>query len=139
MKILYLGTVCDLSTYENMLNGCKRKPTIATIVFESALLEGFKANGADIDVLSYPMIPCIPYSKYLYWGNKEEKLKSGYTVTWLKTINFQGIKQISRCINARKLLKKWIKKIKVMRKLFCAMELHHFWQKCFLRNARSIL
>ena len=47
MKILYFGTVCDLTKYENMLADCDVKPSIATIVFETSLLTGFSENISD--------------------------------------------------------------------------------------------
>lgn len=109
MKILYFGTVCDLKEYEAMLSDCKEKASIATIVFESALLSGLKQNGAEVEVLSYPMIPAFPHSKFVKWGNKSQTLPCGYNCTWLKTINIPVLKQLSRRINGRRLLKKWLK------------------------------
>lgn len=110
MKILYFGTVCELDEYEEMLKNCKNKPTVATIVFESALLNGLKANGADIDVISYPMIPTFPRCKCLYLGNKKQTLESGYNVTWLKTVNLPFLKQFSRRFDAKRILEQWIDK-----------------------------
>lgn len=109
MKILFFGTVCDLKEYEAMVAHCKGKPTVATVVFETALLQGFGENGADVDVLSFPMIPTFPHSKYLYWGNKKEKLDMGYTATWLRTVNVPYLKQWSRRADARRKLRKWIR------------------------------
>lgn len=109
MKILYFGTVCDLNVYEKFLSKCKSKPSVATIVFESSLLEGFKENGIDIDVYSCPMIPTFPNCKLLKWGNIKNNLVSGYECTWLKTINLPILKQLSRKLNGRSVIKKWIK------------------------------
>ena len=110
MKILYFGTVCDLGNYEKLLEGCKRKPTVATIVFESALLEGFHKNGAEVDILTYPMIPNFRQSGHLYWGRRTEKLDCGYTCSWLKTFNVVLLKQISRRLDGRKAMIEWLKK-----------------------------
>lgn len=109
MKILYFGTVCDLTKYENMLIGCNEKPSIATIVFETSLLSGFSENASEVDVYSFPMIPTFPHSKLLYWGNKKEKLSCGYECTWLKTINIPVIKQFTRKVDGQRYLKKWLK------------------------------
>ena len=108
MKILYFGTVCEMSEYEKILSDCKTKPSVASVVFESALLKGMKLNNADVTVYSFPMIPVYPNSKKLYWGNKVQQLASGYTCTWLKTINIPFLKQLSRKMNARKILKTWL-------------------------------
>ncbi len=109
MKILYFGTVCDLQNYENMMSHSKEKASVATIVFESSLLSGLKQNGVEADVYSFPMIPAFPKTKYLFWGNKKENLNCGYSCTWLKTFNVPVIKQLSRRLNGRRLLKKWLK------------------------------
>ena len=107
MKILYFGTVCDPTRYEHILKGCKRKPTVATVVFESALLEGFKQNGVKLEIHSFPMIPTFPNSKLLRFGGQEETLRCGYRCRWLKTVNFPFVKQLSRRMDGRKVLKRW--------------------------------
>ena len=108
MKILYLGTVCSMNRYEAVLKDCKRRPTIASVVFESALMKGFSENGADIQILSYPMIPVFPNSRVLFFGGCVETL-FGYPCYWLRTINLPYIKQWSRRIDARRAMKAWAK------------------------------
>lgn len=109
MKILYFGTICNKQNYERMLSGFKVKPSIAPFVFESALLKGFKDNGADIDVVSFPVIPAFPKSKHIYWGSKKETLESGYNTRWLRTVNISGLKQLCQRISSHIMLKKWLK------------------------------
>lgn len=109
MKILYFGTVCELKTYEQRLNGCNSKPSVAPIVFEISLLDGFSKNGADIEIHSFPMIPTFPNSKLLHFGRLVEKLSCGYTCHWLNTINLPVLKQLSRKFDARKIMKRWLK------------------------------
>ena len=109
MRILYFGTVCDLKEYEKMLAGGREKASIAPIVFESSLLSGFRQNGIEMDVYSFPLIPMFPRSKWLWWGSKKEQLACGYACTWLKTINLPIIKQFSRRLHGRHILKKWLK------------------------------
>ncbi len=110
MKILYFGTVCDLENYNNILANCKVKPSVAPIVFESALLDGFANNNVSIEILSFPMMPPFPKSNLLVFGGKDETLKSGYSCYWLKTINIPIFKQISRRLDAKRRLIKWLKK-----------------------------
>ena len=110
VNILYFGTVCDLMSYEEILQNCKARPTVATIVFESALLEGFRNNGVDMSICSFPMIPTFPKSHLLRFGGKEELLPSGYTCQWLKTINLPFFKQLTRNTDAKRIIKKWAKK-----------------------------
>lgn len=112
MKILYFGTVCNIEEYEKMLSGCKSHPSVASIVYETSLLTGMKENGVDVDVYSFPMIPTFPKLKKACWGNKKENLFCGYKCTWLKTINLPFLKQLSRKLNGRKILKKWLKENK---------------------------
>lgn len=109
MNILYFGTVCNMVSYEEMLKGCKNCPTVATVIFESALMDGFQKNGISVNIHSFPMVPTFPQSRYLYFGGKEETLPSGYTCRWLKTVNLPFIKQIIRRLDARKMIKKWAK------------------------------
>ena len=107
MKLLYFGTVCDMTSYERILENCKARPTVATIVFESALLDGLRKNDVDISVHSFPMIPDFPKSRRLYFGGEEEQLACGYTCRWLKTINLPVLKQWSRNADVRRVIKKW--------------------------------
>lgn len=110
MNILYFGTVCDLNNYESLLKECNKKPTSATVVFETALLAGMKKNNANVEVWSFPMIPAFPGSKLLRFGGASEKLTCGYTCNWLNTVNLPVFKQLSRRLSARKAIKNWAKK-----------------------------
>ena len=109
MKILYFGTVCELASYEKILSECKTKSSVAPIVFEASLLSGLKKNGVDAEVHSFPMIPAFPDSKLLCWGKRRETLSCGYSCTWLRTVNVPVLKQISRRLDGRRVLKKWLK------------------------------
>lgn len=107
MKILYFGTVCHIDHYEKLIKNCKKKPTVATVVFESALLEGFQKNGAEVEIHSFPMVPTFPNSRLLHFGGTEELLKCGYPCRWLNTVNIPFLKQWSRRADARRILKRW--------------------------------
>ncbi len=108
MRILYIGTVCGLTEYEKILEGCKVKPSVATVVFETALIRGFSENQSDVEILSYPMIPMFPKSRKLVFGGKTEMIH-GYRSRWLKTVNLPFIKQWSRRVSACCAIKKWAK------------------------------
>ncbi len=109
MKILYFGTICDLENYDKLFINSSVKPSVAPVVFESALLKGFKENGADLEVHSFPMIPTFPSFKKLFFGGNIEKLSCGYYCRWLKTVNLPFLKQISRRADACRIMKKWAK------------------------------
>ncbi len=108
MKILYFGTVCELNHYFEFLEGCKRVPSVASVVFESALLEGFFQNDIEVEVHSYPMIPTYPHCRQIHFGKNYEKLPCGYSNRWLNTLNLPLLKQISRKKDAEKVLKHWL-------------------------------
>lgn len=110
MNILYFGTVCDLNSYNAKLKYCKEVPSIAPIVFESALLEGLYQKNAEMEIYSFPMIPTFPKSDFLFFGGNREYLSCGYCCQWLKTVNLPILKQISRRLDARKIMKKWMQK-----------------------------
>ena len=109
MKLLYFGTICNRENYMAMMNTFRVKPSIAPFVFESALLKGFRENGVELEVGSFPAIPAYPKSKHLGWGSKKEMLESGYPATWLGVINISGIKQCCQRISSRIMLKKWLR------------------------------
>lgn len=109
MKILYFGTVCDLKAYDQRFEGFDTKPSVASIVFETALLDGFYQNGASVEVHTFPMIPTFPHCRMLHFGKNVELLPCGYTCRWLNTINIPVLKQLSRRLDARKTIKNWLK------------------------------
>lgn len=112
MNILYFGTVCGLNNYNELLKNCRSKPSVSTIVFETALLDGFSKNGINAEIYSFPMIPTFPCFGKLHFGGKKESLPCGYEVTWLNTINIPFLKQASRRLDARKALRRWGKENK---------------------------
>lgn len=109
MKLLYFGTICNKEHYMQLHSGFKTKPSVAPFVFESALLQGLRDNGAQLDVRSFPVIPAFPKSKHLGWGNRTEELESGYKARWIGAVNISGIKQLSQRISSHRTLKKWLK------------------------------
>lgn len=112
MKYLYFGTICAPETYMPMLEKFRVKPSVAPFVFESALLKGFREQGAELEAISFPVIPAWPKSKHLAWGCRKERLESGYPTTWIGAINVSGIKQLCQRIVSRILLKRWLRKHK---------------------------
>ncbi len=112
MNILYFGTVCDLQNYEKLLQNCKKKASVSTIVFETSLLSGLKNKNIEIDVHSFPMIPTFPDCDILSFGGNYEDLSCGYRCRWLHTVNLPVLKQMSRRIDARKAIRLWAEKNK---------------------------
>lgn len=112
MNILYFGTICDIERYDEILEKCKYKPSVSTIVFENSLLEGFKQNGVDVQIHSFPMIPTFPGCKKIFFGGNREKLSCGYECRWLSTVNLPIIKQMSRRYDGKKVIRKWVKENK---------------------------
>ena len=109
MKILYFGTVCNAENYERMIADYKVKPSVASLVFENALMEGFNRINAEIDIFSFPMIPAFPKCDKLFWGAEKEALSSGYTTNWIPTINITGLKQWSQAVKSRGIIKSWLR------------------------------
>lgn len=107
MNILYFGTVCEPEHYSRLLEGCRSKPSVSTLVFENALLSGFAAHGTQMEICSYPMIPPFPRSPLLHFGGNSQMLPSGYQCRWLNTVNIPVLKQYSRSRDARKILRRW--------------------------------
>lgn len=109
MKILYLGMVCNKANYLKEIEKSKVKPSVAALVFENALLKGFKENNVDLTVKSFPVFPSFPHSKKLFWTNKIEELESGYKTEWIPAININAIKQLTLKMNSKRMIKQWIK------------------------------
>ena len=109
MKILYIGTVCNVQNYEKEIAKYKVKPTVAPLVFETAFVGGLKQNNADVDVLTFPIFPAFPDSSKIFWKRKKETLECGYTTTWLSAVNITGLKQKCFEISSRYQIEKWIK------------------------------
>ena len=109
MKYLYFGTICAKEHYMQMYQGFRVKPSVAPFTFETALLKGFWENDADLEAVSFPVIPAFPKSRHICWGSRCETLDSGYKTTWISAINITGLKQLSQRISSGRLLKKWLK------------------------------
>lgn len=105
MKLLYFGTVCNREAFEQRQKKSRQKASAAPLNFESALLEGFAAHGADMTVYSFPMVASFPNSSLFSWGARKEKIAGGYECSWLPAINLKGLKQLSQRICVRKALK----------------------------------
>lgn len=113
MKILYIGTVSENNEYERILRESRVKASAAPQAFESALIRGFVENGIkpeDIEILSCPMIASFPGSRIVHWGQKKQKIFDDYNITWIPTVNLQGLKMFSQARSSKKLIKKWLEK-----------------------------
>lgn len=112
MKILYIGTVSENGEYEKILKESRVKASAAPQAFETAFVKGFIENGVkneDIQFISCPMIASYPGSRMLCWGAKRQTLFDEYDVTWVPTVNVQGLKMLTQEIASKKLIEKWLK------------------------------
>lgn len=110
MKLLYFTTANNQKQYELIQQQSRVKASIATQVFESALLSGMaQAGQKELTLRSFPMIASFPGSKLLLWGAKKQMVAGGYETVWLPTVNLFGLKQLSQRFSAAKTVRKWLK------------------------------
>ena len=110
MKLLYIGTVTESQEYERIVRESKVKPSVAPQTFETAFLNGVKANGfTDVECFSFPMIASFPGSKLLRWKKKKQILGCGFPVTWIPSINLPVLKMVSQAHSSKKMIKSWLK------------------------------
>ncbi len=113
MKILYIGTVSENSEYEKILAQSRVKASSAPHVFETTFAKGLMENGIeenDITFLSFPMIAAFPGSRILFWGARKQTLLDKYALTWIPTVNVQGLKMLSQRSASKKPIRHWLKK-----------------------------
>ncbi len=110
MKLLYFTTASDPKQYEAIQKQSKVKASVASQVYESALLKGMAQNGdTELTLYSFPMIASFPGSKLFCWGARKQKTASGQPATWLRTVNLYGLKHFSQRLSARRAVRKWLK------------------------------
>lgn len=112
MKILYIGTVSENSEYERIVKKSRVKPSVAPQAFETAFVKGCFDAGVSsecIDFLSFPMIASFPGSGIIGWGARKQKLFDTYDLTWIPTINLQGIKLLSQSVSSKLNIEKWLR------------------------------
>lgn len=111
MKLLYIGTATESREYEQIVKESKVKPSVAPQTFETAFLNGVRANGmTDVECFAFPMIASFPGSKRLRWKKKRQTLECGFSVTWIPTINLPVLKMLSQAHSSKKMIKSWLKK-----------------------------
>lgn len=111
MELLFLGLMFDENEYKNIkqktLNNLDLP--IAANVFQQNLINGLKENGVNIIGLnSLPVGTWPKQYKDLYISEYTGKT-NGIECYNTKTLNFVGLKQISRYISSYKFLKKYIR------------------------------
>lgn len=107
-RILYIAPISSMREFEAMRKEYNDKQSAATIVFQDALLRGFKANGAKLDIVALPIISAFPKAKLLNIPRKTDELESGYTAKWVPSSNLPGIKQKDRENKLRRIVQRWI-------------------------------
>lgn len=109
MELLYFTTACNLQSFEETQKKSRVKASASTVVFESALLEGFAAcPGVELTLRSFPMIAAFPGSRKLLWGAKRENVAGGFETHWLPTVNLFGAKRLGHRLSAYAVTKKWL-------------------------------
>lgn len=110
MKLLYFTTANNAENYEKIQKNSRIKASVATQVFETALLRGMaKQRDLDLTLRSFPMIASFPGSRLLFWGSKKEAVADFFETRWLPTINLYGLKQWSQKISAKRAVKQWLR------------------------------
>lgn len=112
MKILYIGTVSDNNEYEKILKNSRVKASAAPQTFETAFMKGLVENGIksdDITILSCPMIASFPGSKKVLWGAEKQRILQSYDVTWVPTVNIQGLKMATQRMFSKSLIENWFR------------------------------
>ena len=113
MKLLYFTTANNAENYEQIQNRSRIKASVATQVFETALLRGMaQQDNLELTLHSFPMIASFPGSRLLCWGARKESVAEDLQTEWLPTINLYGLKQFSQRISAKRALKRWLRKNK---------------------------
>ncbi len=107
-RILYIAPINSLREFEAMKKKYKDSQSAATIVFQNALLQGFKANGVTLDIVALPIVSAFPKVKLMHIPGKDDKLESGYTAKWVPSINIPVFKQKDRENRIGRIVRKWI-------------------------------
>ena len=110
MKILHIGTICNREHYEELIKKCSRPPTIAPLLYETALLKGiYSYIGYDLTVLSMPVVQVFPRGKILGWGETKELVEEQIPCTWLPSVNLPLVREMTQSFFAKKYIRQWIK------------------------------
>ncbi|MBE6209743.1 MAG: glycosyltransferase family 4 protein [Rikenellaceae bacterium] len=100
MKIVFIGLVNSLTLIEQQLHE-KVYTEYAADTFQRALLDGFRSNSCEVDLITAPSITSYPkYSKFIQRGFYiEEKGKESISGDSLGFVNLPVIKLICKLIN----------------------------------------
>lgn len=94
MKVLFIGSLIEDRSIDDIVKNSKVKPSNAPVYFEKMLAKGLVENGVDLTVLSVPTVSTFPNGSLFRWGRRREKLDFGITVTWIPCINVMFLKQL---------------------------------------------
>ena len=106
MKILFLGGIFDDSHNAEIISKTKTYVEYAANNFQRKIIEGLKANGADVQVVSAPFLGAFPqaYKDIVFKGfDAKAEDESGYS--YAKFINIWGIRNPSRRRGVNRLLR----------------------------------
>lgn len=108
MKILFIGSLIEDHSIDDIVKKSKVKPSNAPVYFEKMLAKGLIENGVELDVLSVPTVSTYPHGCLLAWGRRKETLDFGQQVTWIPCLNLMFFKQLSVRIGSFLGTLKWV-------------------------------
>ena len=107
MKQLFLCGVFANENKEEIINKTKTNVEFSANLFQLKMINGFKKNGTDIEVVSAPFIGAYPKSyKQSYFKGFDSKTMDDFK--YIHFNNFWGIRNFSRKNNCFKALKSFI-------------------------------
>ena len=107
MKLLFIGSLINDQTIDEIVKKSKVKPSNAPVNFENMLIKGLEINEVDTTVVSIPTVSTYPGGCMLAWGRRREKTNFGKELIWIPCINLLGLKQLMSTIGSYIEIIKW--------------------------------
>lgn len=109
MKILLLGGIFDDSHNEEIISKTRTYVEYAANNFQKKIIQGFKENGIEIQVISAPFIGAYPkaYSD-IYFKGFDSGVNDESGFEYVKFLNLWGIRNISRYQSLKNAVKQFI-------------------------------
>lgn len=108
MKVLFVGSLINGYTLDNIVRNSRVKPSNSAVNFSNMLAKGLQEANIDLDIISLPTVSTYPGGNLLAWWKRKEKLDFGKEVTWIPCLNLPLLKQLSVRITTYMLIRKWI-------------------------------
>lgn len=108
MKILFIGSLINSETLDDIVIRSKVKPSNAPVNFQNMLVKGICEAGADVTIFSLPTVNTFPGGCLPAWGARKERLDFGKEVRWMPCINLLFVKQFCVSVNSYLMLLNWL-------------------------------